>query len=142
VNRPIVLLSAALAAVALTACNPPVESHADLCPNLLIEEALPAPAASPTGTWDVTYAVTQTEGAGVASIGYRDASGAVVTVPGPTIPFEYAMTARPPGTVVLLLADATVPVGMVTLRITAVSHAGGATENWERTTSCGAATVP
>ncbi|HET8734250.1 MAG TPA: hypothetical protein VFM45_10835, partial [Anaeromyxobacteraceae bacterium] len=86
-NRPTALLLAPLAAIALSACNPPVESHADLCPNLLIEEALPAPAASPTGTWDVTYTVTQTEGAGVASIGYRDANGAVVTVPGPTIPF-------------------------------------------------------
>ncbi len=141
-NRPATLLFAALAVAALPACNPPVESHADLCPNLLIEEALPTPAASPTGTWDVTYTVTQTDGAGVASIGYRDASGAVVTVTGPTVPFEYAMTARPPGTVVLLLADATAPTGMVTLRIAAVSRTGGATENWERTTSCGTPTAP
>jgi hypothetical protein len=137
VNRSIALVVAAVAASALLACNPPVESHADLCPTLLIEEALPAPQALPTGTWDVTYTVKQTDGAGVASIGYRDAAGATVTVSGPAIPYQYAMTGRPPGTIVLLYADATVPMGSVTLRIDAVSRAGDVVENWVRTNTCG-----
>jgi hypothetical protein len=137
VNRSVALLAATIAASALLACNPPIASHDDLCPTLLIEEALPAPQASPTGTWDVTYTVTQTDGAGVASVGYRDAAGALVTVTGPSIPFQYAMTARPPGTTVLLFADATAPMGSVTLRIDAVSRAGGVVENWERTNTCG-----
>jgi hypothetical protein len=127
--------SALLAATLLASCGS--DSSSSSCPNLGVDEVLPAPLLSQTGVWDVTYTATRTTGATVTSLQYRDSSGILQTSASPSFPFTYTMTSKPPGTRVTLTAVGTAPPGLVSLEVVAVSGPPNARETQRWGSSCG-----
>jgi hypothetical protein len=126
---------ALLAATLLASCGS--DTSIALCPNLGVDDVLPAPVLSTTGVWDVTYTATMTPGATVTSLQYRDSAGVLQTSASPSLPFTYVMTSKLPGTKVTLTAVGTAPPGLVTLEVVAVSGPTNARDTQRWGSSCG-----
>jgi hypothetical protein len=85
----------------------------------------------------VTYTVSATGGAPVNSFQYRDATGILVTVANPVLPWSYSMISKAAGTRVTLSVSAIAPPGTVTADITAETGTASSRETRNWTDTCG-----
>ena len=128
-------LAVSLAALLVTSCG--TSSTTSYCPDLFTDTNLPNPIIFPGENWSVTYSVQATGGAPVNSIQYRDASGILVTVNNPLLPWSYSMVNKAPGTRITLIAAAVAPPGTVTVETLAEIVVGSGTESRRWSDSCG-----
>jgi hypothetical protein len=128
-------LAVALATLLVASCG--TSNTTSYCPDLFTDTVLPEPTFFPGQNWDVTYTVSTTGGAPVNSIQYRDASGILVTVNNPVLPWSYSMVNKAPGTRITLVASAVAPPGTVTVDVLAVINAAGGGESRHWNDSCG-----
>lgn len=130
------LVGCACLAVLLSSCGGSDTVIVD-CTGLDLDFVLPAPLASPTGVWDVTYTATSTGGASMTSLQWRDETGTLVTVTPPPPTRTKLMASMPANTRVSIQAVATAPSGSVSIGWVAVSGLPNARETRQGQASCG-----
>lgn len=128
-------VAVSLATLLVTSCG--TSSTTSYCPDLATDATLPEPVFFPGQNWNVTYSVASTGGAPVSSLVYRDATGILVTVNNPVLPWSYSMVDKAPGTRVTLIAAAVAPPGTVTVDVLATIEVAGGTETRHWSDSCG-----
>lgn len=131
------LAGCACLAMLLSSCGGSSDTVVVDCPGLALDFVLPAPLASPTGTWEVTYTATSTGGASMTSLQWRDETGALVSVTPPPPTRTKVMAAMPAGTRVSIQAVATATSGSVSVGWVAVSGSPGSLETRQGQSSCG-----